>query len=103
MKIYRQGDVLLISTNSIPKSAKKLKPEGGRVVLAHGEVTGHAHAIYNPSIAALYGDGLDRFLKVMEAVPLSHEEHSAIQLPAGNYRVIIQKSYTTAEMVKVLD
>lgn len=43
----RQGDVLLIPVKSLPKDCKPIQPEAGRrFVLAHGEVTGHAHAIY---------------------------------------------------------
>jgi len=103
MKTIRQGDVLLVSVDAIPKGAKKQKPEGNRVVLAHGEVTGHAHAIYTPSIAAIYGEGLDRFLKVQERAMLSHEEHTAAIIEPGNYRIIIQTEYTPEELRNVAD
>lgn len=48
MKEIRQGDVLLRPVQSMPKGPRKaINPENGtRFVLAHGEVTGHAHAIY---------------------------------------------------------
>lgn len=43
----RQGDVYLIPVKSLPAGSTPIPPEGGRrFVLAHGEVTGHAHAIY---------------------------------------------------------
>lgn len=43
----RQGDVYLIPVAKLPDSCTPIQPEGGRrFVLAHGEVTGHAHAIY---------------------------------------------------------
>lgn len=43
----RQGDVYLIPVKALPAGCKPIQPEGGRrFVLAHGEVTGHAHAIY---------------------------------------------------------
>lgn len=43
----RQGDVYLIPVAALPAGCKPIQPEGGRrFVLAHGEVTGHAHAIY---------------------------------------------------------
>jgi hypothetical protein len=43
----RQGDVFLIPVAKLPAGCKAIQPEGGRrFVLAHGEVTGHAHAIY---------------------------------------------------------
>ena len=44
MKLYRQGDVLLRQVAKLPAKATSVKNEG-RIVLAHGEVTGHAHAI----------------------------------------------------------
>lgn len=43
----RQGDVLLRPVKALPAGCTPIEPEGGRrFVLAHGEVTGHAHAIY---------------------------------------------------------
>lgn len=41
---YRQGDVLIARIDSLPVKLKKAALEGGKVILAHGEVTGHAHA-----------------------------------------------------------
>jgi hypothetical protein len=43
--MYRQGDVLIIPVESIPERLDAIDRDDGRVVLAHGEVTGHAHAI----------------------------------------------------------
>lgn len=40
---YRQGDVLIERIAELPDSAKQQKVKGP-VILAHGEVTGHAHA-----------------------------------------------------------
>jgi len=43
----RQGDVYLIPVAKLPAGCTPMQPEAGRrFVLAHGEVTGHAHAIY---------------------------------------------------------
>lgn len=42
---YRQGDVLIERIDSVPDDAQPVPLEDGRIVLAHGEVTGHAHAI----------------------------------------------------------
>ena len=44
---FRQGDVGLIPVASLPDGAKKVPRDKGRIVLAYGEVTGHAHAIYD--------------------------------------------------------
>ena len=43
----RQGDVQLQPVASLPAGCTEIPPEGNRIVLAHGEVTGHAHAIYD--------------------------------------------------------
>lgn len=43
----RQGDVYLIPVAALPAGCTPIQPEAGRrFVLAHGETTGHAHAIY---------------------------------------------------------
>lgn len=103
--IARQGDVLLIAVKSIPADAKDITPQG-RIVLAYGEVTGHAHAIENEAgaqKAKLWDAGAERFLQVMEQTALRHEEHSEITLQPGNYQVIRQVEYTPSELRRVAD
>jgi hypothetical protein len=93
-----QGDVAIVSADSIPADATLTDRDQGRIVLAYGEVTGHAHAITDPD-AELYTDGLnDRFLRVLAegGVTLDHEEHSTIVLPPGDYRVIQQREFDLA-------
>ena len=88
----RQGDVLVVAVDGIPADAAPVPRDGGRVVLAYGEVTGHAHAI-RAREASLLGLGPDRYLRVSAPVTLDHEEHAAIDLPPGAYRVVIQREY----------
>lgn len=104
--IARQGDVLLFKPfpNVLPD---KLIEDGdkNRVVLAHGEVTGHAHAFYlseavqpkkayelfecdAPRCCHTTLEG--RFLKLHERSFLRHEEHSPFSLPPRDYVVVIQ-------------
>lgn len=45
MFMARQGDVLIMGMKSVPAKLEPVARESGRIVLAHGEVTGHAHAI----------------------------------------------------------
>lgn len=45
--ILRQGDVLLVPAAGLPSGCTEVPPDKGRIVLAYGEVTGHAHAIAN--------------------------------------------------------
>ena len=52
--MYRQGDVLIVPIKAFRRNWP-VGREAGRVVLAHGEVTGHAHAIKDQN-AALFRD-----------------------------------------------
>lgn len=74
--MYRQGDVLIIAL-PMPHLATKMAPaplEDGRVVLAHGEATGHAHAI-SPVITTDYVqtsvDNLEARLSSTDLDPLT--------------------------------
>ena len=103
IKIYRQGDVLIERIKEIPKQAKVVPRENGRVILAHGEATGHAHAIEDEKVKLLEDSGAT-FLEVQEAIAmLKHEEHSTIEIPKGNYRVIRQREYSPEAIRNVMD
>jgi hypothetical protein len=112
-KMVRQGDVLIMPVDTVPDTALGdvvTEGEGKRIVLAHGEATGHAHAIY-PSMDA--SDGVSeakcgppklfelsapekysslpcRLLRLETRGLVRHEEHDPISLPAGDWLVIIQ-------------
>jgi hypothetical protein len=92
--LYRQGDVLLVAVPGIPKDALRQRRKG-RLVLAEGEATGHAHAIAERD-AREFRVGEERFVLVRSAAQLVHEEHATIDLPRGAYRVIIQREYEPA-------
>ena len=96
--LVRQGDVLVVEAKR-QEGLRPLPREGGRVVLAHGEVTGHSHAIASKAaVFAINEQTQRRFLEVTRPVTLSHEEHSPIQLKAGSYEVVIQREYSPSEM-----
>lgn len=135
---YRQGDVLIqeatlpwamseieAATRDVSKF-KKVPREAGRVVLAHGEVTGHAHAIEARNCSlyaedstraapdvmhalARLGGGMtgalipDRILKASKPVELKHEEHATIALKGKDHVVRIQREYTPGELRNVAD
>lgn len=101
MRPLRQGDVLLLPIKSIPTGANDITPKD-RIVLAYGEVTGHAHAIARGGVALLERGG-SRFLDVKEATHLRHEEHAEIPLPPGGYQVITQVEYTPEALRNVAD
>jgi len=63
-KIVRQGDVMLYKVTELPKGAVAVEVKGD-VILAHGEVTGHAHRIKQtekPS-ARLFDVGAERYVQ----------------------------------------
>jgi hypothetical protein len=92
----RQGDVLLVPGVALPAAAKPVARDAGRVVLAYGEVTGHAHAVLDRT-ATLYQDTDRRFLEIvagLDVAELTHEEHGTITLtPDTVYEVRRQREY----------
>lgn len=99
----RQGDVLIVECDRVD-GCGEVPREAGRIVLAHGEVTGHAHAIAsNDAMLVMDAKTLDRFLDVRAPVTLDHEEHSRIELPSGFYKVTIQREYRPEGIRRVAD
>ena len=119
--MYRQGDVAIIPMDlfkeTFPETSTEketqVKRDKGRVVLAYGEVTGHAHAIADPHVEmwtmlgakdnAAPGNDNDRILHCLDEVQLDHEEHETIKLPAGLYVVRRQREYGPEELRTVAD
>jgi hypothetical protein len=99
MKTLRQGDILLVEVDELPKELTEVPRQGGRIVLAEGEATGHLHEIESPEAKFLASD-LDeiegRFLAVEEEVKLGHPEHDTVTVPPGNYEVRRQNEYQEA-------
>ena len=92
---YRHGDILVIEMNRIPKEARPLN----HLVLAEGEATGHAHIVNGE--ATLYERNGILYLKVHNNdAYLRHEEHKAINLPIGNYKIKKQREYQPKEPKK---
>lgn len=128
-QIRRQGDVLLTPVSALPVGCVEVPHDKGRIVLAYGEVTGHAHAIADhtfkpapgmgPEAAAEVADAAiarartkarlltapngERFLEVTETVHLRHEEHDEHPIEPGIYRLPQQMEYTAAELQRVAD
>jgi hypothetical protein len=102
--MFRQGDVLLMPVTDMP-SGRAIEPEGGRLVLARGEATGHHHSV-TVDDAELVDAAEGVFLRIMAPTPLVHQEHAAITLQPGVYRVFQQREYAPgaiARMVALLD
>lgn len=99
--IYRQGDVLLNMVDQLPVGARvsAVAPDNGRLLLALGEVTGHAHAVDAADAELLdvrTANRIDRYLRVRSRTRLVHEEHGPIELEPGLYRVGIQRTFAPA-------
>ncbi len=114
--LIRQGDVLLIpvdpdvGTNGEgPEERHVQRRVDGRVVLAEGEATGHAHAVLDEHAhleVQHFGESRavwlnrrvwdeSRTLLVVEgeAATLVHEEHAPLTVPPGSYLVRRQREY----------
>ena len=100
MKIYRHGDVLIAPVEEVPAEAR---PRDG-LILAQGEVTGHAHRVETDARAELFEAGQQLFLRVLGSpAKVVHEEHQPIELPPGNYRVWRQREYDPRQDLTVMD
>lgn len=91
--MVRQGDVLVFSGKP-PANALDVPRESGAVILAHGEATGHAHAIRDPNVCMLRAEGVgDRWITVGAVSRITHEEHDAITIGEGTFTVRIQREW----------
>lgn len=128
---FRQGDVMVTRVKGrAPATAKPIDRDNGRVVLAYGEVTGHAHAITDEGVALLTLEskeemgaaarkllasaGMSRmdlrdedvvgFLEVgRDGCELVHEEHGTHQYTEGTYVITRQREYSPEAIHTVAD
>ena len=137
MKKYQHGDVLIKELSEPIKTVKEeshgtLKGQktdltdtnerwmqDNRVVIAEGEVTGHAHAFNfdnNPDVKiTLYKDGnrwgtkdsdTPDYMKIENGpATITHEEHDPIEIPSGEYSVsqVREFDYLSMEARRVVD
>jgi hypothetical protein len=82
VKYFRHGDVHIIEIKSIPSDATKTEER----VLEYGEVTGHAHRL-GMGNATLFIKGERKYLRVVDPVDLTHEEHETRAIPPGDYEI----------------
>lgn len=91
--------MLIESVANIPTGATK---QSGRVILAHGEVTGHAHEIDIDS-ADLWKHAEAVFVRVKRPTQLRHQEHAPIKVGVGALRVTRQREYSPEAIRNVAD
>jgi hypothetical protein len=85
-------------------AAGELRDGRGRMVLALGEVTGHAHAVQGPGrLMREAGPFGPMLLHLPEGGRVVHEEHAAIALPKGWFRVVRQREYAPGAVRIVAD
>ena len=106
-KMYRQGDLFLVEVEDAVdlSKAKAIEPDGKDFILAYGEVTGHAHRIRQVPSAAFFQFPVtgERVLVLDKPATITHEEHGAIKLPKGTFKVVIQREYSPEAIRSVID
>ena len=106
--MIRQGDILIKKIDKMPEGLPEIPREGGKLILAYGEVTGHCHYIDDP-LARMYGtNGSDltgpKYIHIERpSSPLIHDEHYQYGLAAGDHVVTRQREYAPDEIKPVRD
>ena len=122
MKKYQQGDVLFVEVpkgkwnfkqdsnkeEMIPtrhKTESQSTKNVDVITVAHGEATGHSHAFRMsqqiPGVAITTYGGIrtrvgdvPEFIKITgDSAVIKHEEHNALTIPAGHYKVSIVREW----------
>jgi len=99
MKQHRQGDTMLVKTSKPKKTGEPIAR--GRIVIALGETTGHAHVITG-EVAEFMVNG-QRMIWVETPAPYVHDEHTPQTIEPGWYVVPQQVEYTPAKIRRVRD
>ena len=95
--------MLLQQITAVPKSATKIQPQRGKIVLALGEVTGHSHTI-SADAADWWKDGDTQYVSVMQPTQLLHQEHGPAPLSPGEVFVHLpQREYSPEAIRNVTD
>ena len=89
----QHGDVLIKRIDKLPENIKPVERNNGRFIVAEGEATGHHHAIVDKG-CQLYELNNELYLDVTsDTVTITHEEHKAIPIPTGIYKIGIVREY----------
>jgi len=95
----RQGDLLFIKVQSIPKEAKRVKSQ----ILAYGETTGHKHELVG---APVFATGTNLYFPVQdggEEVKVVHEEHRTEKFESGFWMLRRQRQWEGDRSQRVKD
>lgn len=92
--LYRQGDVVLTRVEQAPHHLTPVAAEGGLLILARGEATGHHHSVPASAGTLSLDEGGVMFLTIDELTAVSHQEHAPITLAPGTYRAEVQREWS---------
>lgn len=105
--LIRQGDVLVVPVHpdSIPSDGIDVDRENGRLILAHGEATGHAHAIAEEHAGLVTAAEANELYLLVHGAPvdLVHDEHDTLTIAPGAYKVVRQREYAPEGLRNVSD
>ena len=102
--MYRQGDVWIEKVAAVPSGLAPVARENGQLVLAHGEVTGHMHAVAELDAEMFTERDGTLYLRAPSGCVVTHQEHAPVTLPAGKtFRVVRQREWTSGMVQKVAD
>ena len=102
IKQMRHGDVFLRLVKRVPSELPVVERKTPEVILAEGEVTGHAHRVFSAD-AVEYGDGMQRVVSVPSPSRLDHEDHGFLPVFSGIYEVRRQREYAPDAVRNVAD
>ena len=105
---HRQGDVLFVPIDKIPDGVEVVPRDArGRIVLAEGEETGHAHCVLDDPATLFTTSDLnemaDRFLMVEQGASVVHEQHNTVELEKGSWAVRPKREYAPERSHAVMD
>ena len=92
---------MLITETKKENTGTKQKP-GENIILAHGEATGHHHAVECDNADWWKGDG-EQSIEVIAPARVIHQEHAPIPLSPARYVIRRQSEYSPAEIRRVAD
>jgi hypothetical protein len=113
--MIRQGDVLLIPSTrkAISKEHREVPRERGRVVVALGETSLHAHVFRDPGVCMLRREGMgDAVVTLTDWAELIVEggesapgvdRHDPVRVAPGTYVVRTQREWTGEEVRNAAD
>ena len=92
----RQGDLLLITLDKLPKGLKKKRDK----ILVHSDSTQHDHTLVKGTV---YTRGEKIYINVPQDTQIVHtEDHGPVNVPKGVYEVRRQVQHTIGDMVEVV-